>query len=364
MLIGYYGARNLGDELMLDCLHKWLENQGFEITVVAEDAAVVRTLHGVAAIQNYPLLGQSAPVEALLRGKALGVAKKIAASSRVFAGGGDMIRDEIGWRTFSYQIEKLIFAALLGKPIYLVNVGITKPVTRYGKAILRRLLPRCQKIIVREERSLQICREFGAGAVTVLAPDIVLRLPDLFPVQCEPPDRPYVLVALHENPNIYRRYEMNETRMDNFAQALDALLEAHDCDVWFLACQSGEHADDHRMHRRIISRLVNADRARLLDWTVEPREVSRYFLQSSAIVAMRLHAAVLAAAFGKSCVLLPYDHKVDEFGRQAGMRHVLTAENLDDTATINRVFENALAEEAVPFKGPIGGADWLALKIE
>jgi len=41
LLMGYYGVGNLGDEMMLFCLKPWLEQQGFELTVLSERPAEV-----------------------------------------------------------------------------------------------------------------------------------------------------------------------------------------------------------------------------------------------------------------------------------------------------------------------------------
>lgn len=365
ILIGYYGARNLGDELMLVCLHKWLTAQDLNITVFAEDAAQVRRLHNFAAIQNYPLLGQFSAVESLLRGKALPLLRKLASSDLVLAGGGDIIRDSIGSRAFFYQVEKLLLALLLRKPIYLVNVGITEPVTWYGKKILRWLLPRCRKIIVRESRSLDLCRRLGAGAVTLLAPDIVLKLPDLFPMKYRPPARPYVLMALHGNPDVYGQYRLDPDRLDALAHTLDTFVDLYCCDVKFLACQTGPgDADDHCFHRQILARMKHSDCGELLDWTVDPGRISEFFAGSRMVLAMRLHAAILAAAFGKVCILMPYDRKVEEFGKQASMVHVLHASMLDDPAETGQVVANAMQEDAYKYERPAEAQEWMQLSLD
>jgi polysaccharide pyruvyl transferase CsaB len=364
LLIGYYGAENLGDELMLASLHRWLAEQGIDVLVVCENAERVKALHGFKVVQNYPFLGQFGWIESLLRGKAIGTFKQIGAADLVLAGGGDIIRDEMGWRTFSYQVEKLVAAILLGKPVYLINVGITEPVTRYGKMILRWLLPRCGLIIVRETRSLELCRELGAGAITVLAPDIVLQLPDFFPVRYEPAPHPYVLIALHGNPNVYRQYDLSPARLELLTQALDNLVEKYQCELHFLACQSGNGVyDDHHLHRQIISRMRHHESSRLLDWTIDPQQISQHFGGSRMVIAMRLHAAILATAFQKPCLLMPYERKVEEFGKQAAITNILDAESLDDFANIKPVIDNAMMESGRTFRTPPGARNWMQIAL-
>jgi polysaccharide pyruvyl transferase CsaB len=362
--MGYYGAGNLGDELMLICLQKWLFAQAVDLTIIAENADEVRNKWGFRAIRNYPLLGQFAWVEALVRGKVFRVLKEIAQTDVMLCGGGEILRDGVGWRTFSYQIEKIIFALLLGKPVFLLNVGIPRPVTRYARWALKWLLPRCAGIVVREEKSLNLCREFGAEAVTLFHPDIVLRMPEFFPV----PDNvrqgpPTALVALHCNPNVYGGYDLNEGRLGAFAGALDRLVESQGMRIVFMPCQSHDGADDNDIHRAIQSRMRHKDRSVLLEWSADPDRISLQFRNCSLVIAMRLHAAVLAVAFDRACVLLPYDKKVVDFGTQSAIPYWLTADALDSPETAKALLTTAASEKSQPRRPP-PNADWILLNLD
>ena len=130
ILFGYYGARNIGDELMLLCLNRWLERQNIRTTVGAISPGDVERLHALPAFQDLPLLGQYAWVDVWLRGKVFGLLGRMRQADIVLAGGGDFIRDDRGWKHFSASIEKLIAGSLMGKPVGLVNVGIGRP--QYG----------------------------------------------------------------------------------------------------------------------------------------------------------------------------------------------------------------------------------------
>jgi len=179
LLMGYYGGRNLGDEMMLLCLHRWLDAQNVSLTVLTEGARDIERRHALAALENVPLMGQWAWRDAWFRGKALKVLAAIARHDALIVGGGDLIRDDRGWGTFFFAVEKLVAALVLGRPVYLVNIGIGAPTTRYGRALLRWVLPRCARIIARDERTFVLCQQLGAAAVTEYAPDIVLSLPTL-----------------------------------------------------------------------------------------------------------------------------------------------------------------------------------------
>ncbi len=348
VLLGYYGMGNLGDELMLICLRAWLADQGIQATPVAPNAERVRQLHGFEAIQNYPMLGQFSWAEALIRGKALQTLKAVSRSDLVVLGGGDVLRDGIGWRVFSYQIEKLVFALLCRKPVILLNIGISRPVTWYGRTLLRWLLPKCITIVVREQRSLELCTELGAGHRARLLPDIVSELPEFFPSAGtigNPAN--IVLAALHGNPNIYGQYSMTDARLQTLAHVLDSIIEEHDLTIHFFPFQCLEGGGDLQIHRDIQSRMRHSGRTVLLDWTIDCAEIARRFCTSRLVIAMRLHAAILAAAYERPCVLMPYDQKVTAFGHQSGNPFSLGAETLDEPTVAKSVLDHALSVQTM-----------------
>ena len=346
LLMGYYGGRNLGDEMMLRCLHHWLDAQEVRVTVLTEGARDIQDRHGLPAVENVPFLGEWAWRTAWLRGNALKVVGAIARHDALMVGGGDLIRDDRGWRQFFYAVEKLIVALLLGRPVYLLNIGIGTPVTRYGRLILRWALPRCARIIARDQRTFDLCQRLGAGPVTEYAPDIVLSLPRLLqhPASVPQEGRRYALVCLRTHANDFSRFAWTDSRIRSFAGALDRLAESHDLDIMFFPFQVlDDKHDDNRIHQAIAGAMTHRSRAVIRRWSDDLHEVARAVREAECVVAMRLHAAVLARALGRSCVLMPYDVKVAEFGRQMGLCHEITPETLECPSALDRVLHAALS---------------------
>jgi polysaccharide pyruvyl transferase CsaB len=362
-LIGYYGRGNLGDELMLICLNQWLRNQDIELTVIADDAPNVVRQHHLTAVQNYPFLGQFSWVDSLLRGKSLLTLKALFQSDLVLCGGGDVIRDQIGWRTFSFQVEKLIVSILMSKPVYLLNVGLSAPVTAYGRSVLRWLLPRCRGIVVRDARSAQLCRDFGSKSV-VLLPDIVRRLPALLPeAQAGPSSsRTAVLVALHGDSNVYRRYAMTGNRIAIFAGMLDLLVEEYGLEIEFFPFQPEQDGGDAAIARKVQQAMRHLHKSQILGWTLDTGEIARRLARCRLVIAMRLHAAVLAATYAVPCILMPYDQKVVEFGKQAGLPYVLRPEMLDRPDLAQQTLRQWMTNLAIPEPLPSDG-DWLTFRL-
>ena len=342
ILFGYYGAGNVGDELMLVCLKQWLSEQGVPIAIGTHLPDQVRRLHGVPVVRDLPLLGQYAWVHVWVRGNGFSLLREIWRADRILLGGGDFIRDDRGWKHFSASVEKLVVGWLFGKSIYLVNVGVGKPCTWYGRLLLRWILRRCDKIIVRDRRSLQVCRELGAADRTVFTMDIVMEMQSLLGLSPQPvSEAPYILVALRGNPNVYGQYDFDEARIDCFAKALDAIVKRHHCNIVFLPFHSGSE-DDNSLHKAIVSRMKYSDSVMVREWEFNIQTLLNIFRGASCVVAMRLHAAILALSVGRDCVVLPYDHKVKELCAEMELRHLLPPELLDSTESTVSVIENAM----------------------
>ena len=274
--------------------------------------------------------------------------RALASTDVLVVGGGDLIRDDLGWRIFFFTMEKLIAAILMGKKVYLVNTGIGQLSTRYGRALLKWTLQRCRRIIVRDARSEKVCWELGVTEQVSLAPDIALALPDLLKArEADPPEserkKPYVLVCLRHNPQTFRCYEMTDYRIGTLAQCLDDLVERHNVDVVFLPLHAtlANGRGDALLHGRVAKGMVHGDRVQLRSWTADLNEVCAWVRDAQVVLAMRLHAAVLAQAYGRPCVLMPYDRKVREFGDLMAIHHSIEAAALDNADVVMGVLESS-----------------------
>ncbi len=361
LLMGYYGAHNLGDDMMLFCLQKWLARQQVSITVLSEFPEEIQRSFGLPAVRNVPLLGEWSWVDAWLRGRALRVVRAILGHDGLIVGGGDLIRDDRGWRTFLFTLEKILLAILFRKPVYLVNVGIGRPHTSLGRRLLAWALPRCRKIIVRDQRSLDLCREFHAPAK--YAPDIVLSLERYLEERIAPPaGNPYAVVCLRNNPDAFQQFAFGEQQVRSMAGILDHLVEHHGLEIVFLPFQSAAGNDDNQVHARIAAHMRNRGRATMRPWSGDLPEAARCVAGAGCVVAMRLHAAVLAVAFHRPCLLLPYDHKVVEFGRQMRVAHAALPENLEDLAALLPAIDQAVSQETA-LRGGLEDFSWDRLTL-
>lgn len=365
LLLGYYGARNLGDDMMLHCILQWLAMQGMTVTVVSEDPPETEKRFKVPVIKNVALLGQWGWKDAWFRGHALRLIGMIRSHDLLVVGGGDLIRDDKGWRTFWYTIEKIVVALICGKKVYLLNIGIIAPVTVIGKMLLRFILKRCSKIIVRDESSFRSCLQSGNRDSCLLQPDIVLSLPS-FLGEGDPAtvkiDLPYILVCLRMEPNDFGTYPYGEAEITALASALDEVTEASGAKVIFVPFQYDQNNDDNLIHHRIVQKMQQRESAGIEEWHSDLLRLSELFRGASCVVAMRLHAAVLAVAFRRPVVVMPYDRKVTEFADLVGIRSRVGSKLSGDAGYIAGLITDEMSREAGEYN-PGSRQEWKAMSL-
>ncbi len=351
LLLGYYGSRNLGDDMMMACLLDGLRAQGASVTVVSEDPAETQTRFGVPAVQNVPLLGEWGPHSVWLKGLPFRLIREIWSAEALVVGGGDLIRDDLNWRIYFYTVEKILLALLLGRSVYLANVGIPRPRTWYGRWCLRRILRRCQAVIVRDARSVEVCCEYAPDLKCVQAPDVVMHLPEIvygslsaIPQRGFPSQSDTLVVCLRGQPNMYGRYSLDSKRLQGLAGFLDHCIERHGLRVVFLPFQQGDEWGDDPLNRQVLAAMKRPESVVVRKWTAgDFREVMECVGSARLVLAMRLHAAILGVALRRPCLLMPYDQKLDELGKQFGLKTVIRPEDLENPETLVGMLDKYLA---------------------
>jgi polysaccharide pyruvyl transferase CsaB len=366
LLAGFYGVRNLGDELMLRCLVRWMAPAHPQVTVLSERPEESERISALPALRNVPLLGQWAWYDAWGRGSALRLVRQLRGFDGLVGGGGDVLRDDRGWRHLSFATEKYFVANAFGKPWYVLNAGIGAPTTGYGGRVLRYVLERARQVVVRDHRAYEVARKARGAAQTYFAGDIVLALPRLFPEECRADagavrGAPYVLVCLRGNPDTFGCFAMPEPRLRELAGALDALA-ARGLRIAFLPFQQHDTEDDDTLHREVAARMRQRDAAMFVPWTADVGRVATLFRDAALTVAMRLHAAVLAEAFGTATVILAYDRKLRELAAQRGVP-VLEATDLDRSDACRARLVDAL-EGGRTGRGEAPPHDWMDIAFQ
>ena len=290
-LAGWFGAGNLGDELILRALAGALRARGASPFAVSIRPDHTRRLHGLDSIAHRSPAQHRSLVKALR-----------SAGAMVVAGG--VIQAETSPWNIPFHASRLRAAAAAGCPVAAVGVGVGRVPGRLGRGILRRGLRPVGALVVRDRDSAERMRRWGLPEAAVGADPVL----GLTPAAAEPDDGVCVILR---TPN--RRgpgTAAAKSRSMPGADALDRLARS----VEAVAAVTGltprltpfQAARDGPLHRAVADRLDGAAEVAAPTLRTVLREVGR----SRLVITMRYHGAVAALLHGRPAVLLDYSPKM------------------------------------------------------
>lgn len=304
-ILGYYGFGNLGDEAVLWAMRAHLQEAlpGVEVWVLSADPAWTENVHGVHSLPRTNLRA----VRRLFR-----------SSHLVCSGGGSLFQDVTSWR--SPLFYGLLHELARGRPILVYAQGLGPLRRRVSRAVTRKAMQSACRITLRDEDSALLLRQLGVQRPTEVVCDPALALPAAGGVR-EP------MLAVCVRP-------WQDVPWSGLVEALRTAARASGLPVRVVC-----------LHRRadlpMATRLAEELTAELAVPST-PQEAFGLLGRAQAVVGMRLHALVLAAAAGVPFVGIAYDPKVSSFANSLGMPWVPS--HLPDPGKVARCVADLLRE--------------------
>jgi len=282
--VGYYGEHNLGDDALLAALLAQLpEGARAGAVVTAADATAVAALAPVATV----------PRRSLGR-----VRQALSKADALVFGGGSLLQDSTSVRSLLYYAVLIVQARLQGTPVIFWGQGLGPLHHRRSRWLVARLLPLLSAAAWRDQASATLALQLGRPPGDAVGADPVWTAPA---PAWRGPGGPIVL-AWRPTPLLT-------------PQGWQTLLEA----VETLARESG---------REVVWLPFHGDQdpdlpARLgSSWRQIPCPTVEVALGQLAgaglVLAMRLHALILAIRCGAPSAALAYDPKVSAAAQAAG----------------------------------------------
>ncbi len=340
---GSYGGLNIGDEAILTSVIEQLRATvpGVEIVVFSRNAAHTQENHAVERVLN--------PREAM-RDE---ITPEVERLDLLLLGGGGILYDSEA-QTY---LREVTIAQSLGIPTYTCAIGVGPLRDRTEREAVRAGLDRMAGITVREQSAMRLIEEIGVEVpVTVTADPALLLAPEPFTdaMLAEagiPRDRPLVGLSVREQGAAAP--ELSETAYHQLlAEGADFIVERFGADVVFVPM---ERADVREAHR-VMGRMSLAERAHLLKYRYQPRQIIGLMQHFEMAVGMRLHFLIFAAITGTPLLALPYAFKVSDFLTSLGLEprgmasHTTAGTFLADLDRLwdHRAGQKALLRERVP----------------
>jgi polysaccharide pyruvyl transferase CsaB len=291
-LSGYYGYENAGDEAVLAAMLEALAGQkpSAHFTVTSGNPAATNERYGRQGVRA---IGRQSPGA---------LTQNIRACDVFLSGGGSLLQDVTSLRNAVYYTGLLRMARLARKPTMIYAQGIGPLQKSVSRKLVRIAATHARAVTVRDKDSAQLLRRIGVRRPIEVTADPVWALT---PDYVDPKTRRGVWLAA------LRPWSGN-----GFDLASPKTIE-----LWHAATESKimryipmqPHADGPVMQPYVVAgdELVDTN-------NLHPRAVMARCGTGEAMIAMRLHALIFAAAQGVPCVAVNYDPKVQALAEIIG----------------------------------------------
>jgi polysaccharide pyruvyl transferase WcaK-like protein len=298
VLAGAFGQRNPGDDALLRSFARSLD--GWDLTVTAAAGAPEAALAGCEPVRADDLVA---------------VARAVARADAVVFAGGTVFKalgPACGRPPLSLLRRALAMAAgttALGRPLAMVGVGAGALPTVPARTLARRLVHRADLLVLRDDESAVRLAEAGAPAPFRIGADPAWTLFEDAPLQTGPraAGRDGVLVVLSHHaggPRLAAR--LAEGLAPVVAAGVPLILQP------FQIGTRGE--DDLELGRAVRARLGGVPELIVPPADLhEARDVAR---SVGAVVALRFHGAIAAAAAGTPFVAYAHEPKLAAVARR------------------------------------------------
>jgi polysaccharide pyruvyl transferase CsaB len=282
LISGYYGLGNAGDEAVLGGLLEGMKQVGLDadVTVLSASPRLTEQWHGVRAAPRM----KASLLQALARCDVL------------VSGGGSLLQDVTSFASLAYYLGIMVSAKAMGKKVVVAAQGMGPLNQSRSRRWVGWVLNRADLITLRDEDSATLLRACGVRRTLHVTADPAFLLTSFQP-RLRRAENLRVGLALRtwgDRDAAAWGIGVCERLLERGAQPL--LLPMHEPSDRFLAEQI----------RQKIGAQVEIPP---VPQTME--DVLRTIQSCDVMVAMRLHALILAAGMGIPLLAWSYDPKVD-----------------------------------------------------
>ena len=345
VICGSFGAKNLGDEMILEGLLTSLRSvqPQSEITVLSGNPKETLERYGekfgIKVGKKFAAGIKSFALSAIERFKPSGVAtSKIIKECDWFILGGGGLFGSLTFRANLIWAVQALMAYRLKKPVVMYGQSISPIKWKIIRWLVKKIFQKAELIAVRDEDSKEQLKKLGVTKKIYLVPDLALRTTSPSPISHITPT---IIVALRQMPGLSQHFK------HYIAEFLDWLTTKHNYQIKFVNFQEGKEGDG-KLHQEIEAMMKTK--------TESPRELSEApefttpaattpmindllhkFSHADLVLGMRLHSIISAIKTKTPFIAISYSPKVRNFletaghaYRQAGLqKYMINHESLD-----------------------------------
>ena len=301
LICGAYGKGNAGDDAILNAIVRAFRTADPDLPLYATSRTPAQTARdaGIGTVYTF---------------NPWRVRARMRKTSLYLSGGGSLIQDATSSRSLWYYLNSIRAAKRLGNPVMMFGCGIGPVRRSLNRRRAGRILQSCvDRITLRDTSSLRELEALGVEGIPArVTADMAFLVPAAAPHLVEalcaelglrPEDRLLILAP--------RPWESSDRHLADFAAAALHGAKGHGLRPVLLAM---EPAKDRSVCRQIAA-LTAAEglECPIVETSADVGTVVGLIARAEAVLGMRLHSLIFAAAQGTPFAGVSYDPKVAGF---------------------------------------------------
>lgn len=313
LMAGYLGCGNQGDDAVLLGLSHELGKLGHDISVLSGSPEETHRLYGFAARPRRDMAA---------------VQDAIDASDALVFPGGSIFQDVTSVRSVYYYTTIIKMAKKAGKKVILVGQGVG-PLSRFlGKRWAAAAFQLADGVGVRDPASAQAIRSLGVNRPITVGGDSAL----LMPVPADSGESEGFTVGGMRTVGIAPRPIKGKTDVAGlFGEACKLMMGVGLMPVLMAMDREEDPALILEISKRQGGKVPDLRKLQT------PMQYQQRMARMDLVVAMRLHAAILATTVGTPSYCVSYDPKVQAFAKLLGLGNAAQIETLQPRQLVEQV---------------------------
>lgn len=286
LITGYYGFNNLGDEAVLQAIIGLLRQAepDCQICVLSNNPEQTAAAYQVKAVNRWKL------------GQFWYALKK---TDLFVLGGGSLLQDVTGSRSLSFYLLQLKMARIAGKPIVVFAQGLGPLLQEKSRRKTAKALNKCLYLSFRDAQSAELARKIGVNT-------------DKIEVVCDP------VLTLNSKDNKIKQKNLLGVALRPWpglqVSAVATILDELAAGGQIIKFLPFHEPQDRQLAEQIASLMRS--RPQIMSQNLTAAEVIGEISVCEALIGMRLHSLVMAAAAGTPFGGISYDPKINSFCQQ------------------------------------------------
>lgn len=313
VLVGNFGAGNVGDELILAGFLKKLTRElardrstrKARVTVLAANPQSVRRWHGVTALPTLPC-----GLRSLFRRGWLRSFREIKQADLVIFPGGGLFTDEESWLAILLWGLHILVARYFWKPVYLLGQSVGPITGDRAKQFTRFCLKKTEWVAARDRGSVTELKQLGVPAKKIKQGKdsafwLASKLPKAKALKRQ--GRLKILVSVRDYPQIEEEF------FGELGKALDQISEQLPARIYFAEFGRG----DSMTWRRLCRQAKHAKLWREIPLRESAEKVLAEVKKFDLVIGMRLHSLIAAELTGVPNIGLSYSRKIADLQKES-----------------------------------------------